>query len=190
MTAALPEPFTAPEAATTPTLVSISELSTICRTTIAADDPFALMVVDLASDLVRDEARHPEWVGSGGDGVTTVDVPFKARLICLLVAKRAYQNPKMITAEGGVGPIGGDTFAEDFAAGLTLTGVEKAELQRMRGDGGSGDPNGMWALTNTTGMDEVTTGYVFDDSGSDWAIPYIDFPSTDAMTDPTTDTVV
>lgn len=184
MTEALPEPFTASEAALTPTLVTLAELGVICKKEIAPDDAFALMMVDLASDLVRDEARHFEWVGSGGDGVTTVDVPFKAKMICLLVAKRAYQNPKMVKSEGGVGPLGGDTFADDFAAGLTLTDAETAELQKMRGDGGSGDPNGMWILTNTTGLPETNTGYVFDDSGSDWAIPYIDFPSTDAMTDP------
>lgn len=192
MTTALPEPFTAPEASLTPGLITQAELATICRLdAIPADRvAYATMVIDLASDLIRDEARHKEWVGSGGDGVTTVDVPFKAKLICLLVSKRAYQNPKMVKSEGGVGPIGGDTFADAFAAGLELTEVEKADLQAMRGVDGTGDPNGLWIMTNSGGPPEVTTGYVFDSSGSDWAIPYIDFPSSDAMTDPTVDQVV
>ena len=84
MTSAMPEPILAPDAATTGPLITDTELATICRLAdqvIPADrQPFATMIIDLASDIVRDYARHPEW-----DQNT---VPFRAKMICLHVAKR------------------------------------------------------------------------------------------------------
>jgi hypothetical protein len=186
MSEALPEPFLAPDAVVTGPLITPAELATICQlpgqVIPEARLPFATMVIDLASDLIRDTAEHAEW--------TDATVPFRAKIICLLVAKRTYQNPNAVVAEGGVGPLGGDRVADIQAMGLYLTDVERADLEALRGDGTSAsDPKRLWILRVNSGLPAIDTGYVFDDSGSDWAIPYIDFNTTDAMTDPS-DTVV
>ena len=186
MTTAMPEPFLAPDAVTTGPLITEAELATICRLegqVIPAErQPFATMIIDLGSDLIRDKAHHPEW-----DQNT---VPFRAKMICLLVCKRAFQNPDGVLVEGSLGPIGGDRVTDVQAAGLYLTEAEEADLAALVGDGTPAtNPNRLWVLQNTGGIPEASTGYVFDDSGSDWAIPYVDFASTDAMTDPS-DTIV
>lgn len=186
MTSAMPEPFLAPDAVTTGPLITETELATICQLpdqVIPAERlPFATMIIDLASDIVRDTASHPEW-----DQNT---VPFRAKMICLLVAKRSYQNPNNVVVEGALGPIGGDRVLDVQAMGLYLTEAEASDLARLVGDGTAAtNPNRLWVLQNSGGIPEATTGYVFDDSGSDWAIPYVDFASTDAMTDPS-DTIV
>lgn len=186
MSEALPEPygFTGTDATTTGPLITDAELATICQLEAipAARQAFATMVIDLSSDLIRDTAKHPEWVAA--------DVPFKAKLITLLVAKRSFQNPNNIVAEGSIGPLGGDRYADMHAMGLYLTDAERAELLSLRGDGTAAtNPNRLWVLTNGGGIPETTTGYVFDSSGSDWAIPYVDLTETDLMNDPS-DTVI
>jgi hypothetical protein len=167
-------------------LITDVELATICRlpgnVIPAARQAFATMIIGLTSDLVRDTAGHPEW--------TDVDVPFRAKMIALLVAKRSYQNPDGVIVEGAIGPIGGDRVTDLQAAGLYLTEAEEATLAGFIGDGTPAtDPNRMWVLQVNGGLPEATTGYVFDDSGSDWGIPYVDLAETDLMNDPT-DTVV
>lgn len=162
-------------------LITEVELATICRLpgqVIPTDRvPFATMIRTLASDIVRDVAGHEEW--------TDLDVPFKAKMIVLLVAKRSYQNPDAVIAEGAIGPIGGDRVADIQAMGLYLTEAEQTTLLAMRGDGTPAtNPNRLWVLQNTGGTPETTTGYVFDDSGSDWGIPYVDLAETDLMNDP------
>lgn len=181
MSQALPEPyaFTGPEAVATGALITEGELATICRLDAipVARQAHATMVIDLASDLIRDTAEHKEW--------TSATVPFRAKLICLLVAKRSFQNPDAVLVEGSVGPIGGDRVTALHALGLYLSDVEKADLVALRGDGTQAtNPNRLWVLTNGGGIPESTTGYVFDDSGSDWAIPYVDLGETDLMNDP------
>ncbi len=167
-------------------LITDIELATICRlpgNVIPAErQPFASMIIDLTSSLVQDTAGHEEW--------TTETVPFRAKMIALLVAKRSYQNPDGVIVEGAIGPIGGDRVTDLQAAGLYLTETEEATLIGFRGDGTAAtDPNRMWVLQVSGGLPETPTGYVFDDSGSDWGIPYVDLAETDLMNDPT-DTVV
>lgn len=130
MTEALPEPygFTGTEAVTTGPLITEAELATICQLDAIPTEraAFATLVIDLASDLIRDTAEHKEW--------TAADVPFKAKLITLLVAKRTFQNPNNVVAEGGLGPLGGDRFLDMHAMGLYLTEAERDELLGLRGD--------------------------------------------------------
>lgn len=163
-------------------LITETELATICRlpgnVIPAARAAFATMIIDLTSGLVSDTAGHPEWTSS--------TIPFRAKMIALLVAKRSYQNPDGVIVEGSIGPIGGDRVTDLQAAGLYLTEAEAADLAALRGDGTPAtDPNRMWVLQVAVDQPEATTGYVFDDSGSDWGIPYVDLAETDLMNDPT-----
>jgi hypothetical protein len=181
MSQAMPEPFLAPDAIVTGPLITEAELATICRlpdNVIPAERAaFATMIIDLASDLVRDAARHEDW--------TADTIPFRAKVITLLVAKRSYQNPDGVLVEGAIGPIGGDRVTDLQAAGLYLTEAEMAELSALRGDGtAASNPNRLWVLQVNGGLPETTTGYLPDSSGSDWLIPYVDLRETDMLNDP------
>lgn len=141
------------------------------------DDAFVDWVLEEASGLVCDTARHPEWE------LDPTTAPRTAKRICLLVAKRTYENPGAVVMEGGVGPIGGDRVLDAQAMGLMLTEAEEEELIDLRGMPGS-DPGGLWLQPINDDRNRDRTAYLFDDSGSDWAIPYGDFDTTDAFTTP------
>lgn len=144
-------------------LLTIAELAVWARTEIPADDPFALVVIDAASLKVREAAKQPDW--------TAATVPATARLIAIQLAKRTYLNPDAVIAEGGIGPIGGDRYIEDFARTLELTDLERADLEALAPNAATGG-NGLWVQPMTRGDIETTeTAYYFDNSGSDWAIP-------------------
>lgn len=152
-------------------LITLEQLATWTRTVIAPDDPLALMVVDMASGLVCDEALHEDW---------EVDVtpPRAARRICLQVAGRVWTNPEMETSYN-IGPLGGRVL--DWAAfGLTLTPPEEDELQDLRGVAGAG-PGGLWIMP-IAGVPVVDdTVYVNDQYGMQ-TIPYLDPNESDIMT--------
>jgi hypothetical protein len=109
----------------------------------AEDVAFATWVIESASLTVADEAGHLDWI----DSVAPVAANPRAILIAQGLAKRTYRNHEAIVAEGGVGPIGGDRFVEDYARTLELTEVEREVLQAMRPDGGS---NGNSLFVQTT----------------------------------------
>lgn len=116
-------------------LVSVAELATWCRQDIESDDPFALVVLDGASLLVREAAGHPEW-----DAGTA---PARAKLICVLVAKRTFLNPDQEVATS-VGPLSSRVL-DEAAAGMRLTETEIAELAAL--DAASSPPRttgGLW----------------------------------------------
>lgn len=152
------------------TLISVAELAIYTGSTIASDDPRALMVIELASGLVCDEARHPDWE-------TTAVPPRAARRICFQVAARTYTNPELEVAYG-IGPLSGRTI--DWAAyGLTLTPPEEDELGELRGEDGGG--SGLWVLP-IAGVDQIDdTVYVPSEPGLQ-TIPYLDPNELDAMT--------
>lgn len=116
------------------TLITISQLSTITQSDppIESDDPFALETIRLAEEAVLDYLEVDELpAGATARQIRTT------RRVALLVAKRFYQNPELIRTEGGIGPIGGDTFSEGHYAGLELTEAEKATLDAVEIPGGS-----------------------------------------------------
>lgn len=161
-------------------LVSITDFEKWVQEDPIAREDFAALVLDWASRLVRETCKHDEWTSS--------TAPFTAKRITLLVAKRTYQNPGQEIATA-IGPLSSRVL-DEAAAGMRLTDQERAELLPLIGDGTPGsDPNRVWILTNGGGIPPVSTGFVFDDSGSDWAIPYVDFDSTDAMMTPA-DTII
>jgi hypothetical protein len=150
--------------------LTVAELATWTRQEIVADDPFALVVIDAASLRVREAASQPTW--------TLADIPKSARLIAIQLAKRTYLNPDAIVAEGGLGPIGGDRFIEDFARTLELTEYERATLEGLAPAGAIGKGSRLWVQETTRGdLETAVDVYYFDNSGSDWAIPmYADVP--------------
>lgn len=109
------------------TLLALDDLRGWTQETIADDDVLAANVILGASYKVADAASHLDWLDDAYAG----EVPYRATLIANLLAKRSYQNPNSIIAEGGVGPIGGDRYVEEFAKFLTLTATEIAELEDL-----------------------------------------------------------
>lgn len=156
-------------------LITFRELATWTQNDVDAvtADPFAEEVLDKVSGLVRFVSGHPEWEPE--------TVPFDARLVALVVAKRSYANPDQEVASG-VGPISGRVL--DVAAMLLdLTDTERATLILYNANG---DPSaaggGLW-IQRVTSPPEVlleTVLYVGDNqqinlettnAAPEWMIP-------------------
>lgn len=148
-------------------LLTIPDLRAWARNSeIADDDPWALIVIEAASDLVRETAQQPTW--------TRESAPPRARQIASHLAARSYSNPDSIEFEGATGPIGGDRRAEEFAKSLHLTEAERLELEGMWPAGSTGGGGGLWVQPVGGGIAAVDGDtYLADDSGSDWMIPYL-----------------
>lgn len=139
-------------------------------------DPFAAEVIDKVSQYAaflagRDGTQLdaegvliPEWNLTPGDPNLA---PFDVRMVVLQVCKRAYENPKQIVQEGGVGPIGGDRVLDVAALLMSLTESEQRTLTKYNLEG---DPTGegpeLFTIRTTRG-DETTalavTLYMGDD---------------------------
>lgn len=146
------------------TLVNVTELAIWTRQEIDPDDEFALMVLELASELVIDYCKQPTWED------TPADAPRTARRICLIVAGRTFTNPDQ-EISSSIGPIS-SRVRDEVAAGMTLTEAEQDELDALKGSGTDG-VNGLWVLTTTRGSDRAYEPVLlYDDSGSPWPIEY------------------
>lgn len=161
------------------TLETLDHLGTWCQgmgrdkaTTMA--DPFALMVLERATELVVEAADLPAtW-----ESDTTL-VPSRCRTITLLVAARTYTNPNSLITEG-TGPITESKLAK-MAAAMELTPDERAELEAIAIENG-GDYGGLWVLQTTVGpessIDHVELPTIPE---SDWWVNYGDNGATDAF---------
>lgn len=124
-----------------------------------ADPERADYFIQAASIVVADLAGHPDWLGLNADGgevetnqiteagvVMTVDgvvpAPRRAVMIAEQLAKRAYENPNAVVAEGSLGPIGGDRIIEEYARTLEPTPAELAYLEEIRATTGIVPPVG------------------------------------------------
>lgn len=164
----------APAAVTAPTdpLFTAAELDVWVRgETVSADDPFAQAIISAASLKLREECKHPEW--------TAATVPAMPKLIALQLAKRSYENDRGVVGEGGIGPIGGDRFLEDYARSLQFLDEELAQLASYGGAGGSTSTGvgELWVQPTTGGTRVDETAYYFTQSQngdvSDWAVPLL-----------------
>jgi hypothetical protein len=149
-------------------IISLEELAGIAQVgEIDADDWYANWICDSITVLVQ-AYGDPTW--------TNLTIPKRAKIIAILVAKRAYTNPdnEMRTQ---VGPIGSSVQAID-AAGMRLTDVEKAELQSIAA--GTIDAPGGSIWVQPTNRGNVETGPVVayttttDHPDSSWGVPYLD----------------
>jgi hypothetical protein len=162
------------------TLISLLELATWARqdpATVAAD-PFAVLVLQTATEIVCDTASQPNWELQ----TPPMLVPRKAKRICMFLAGRTYLNPDGTVSEN-VGPLGErrPELMAMAAANMQLLPSEEGQLEGLAPDGGTG----LWVQPTTRGEDPVSdTVFLYDDSGSDWAIPYGVEGTTDAYGDP------
>ena len=143
--------------AVTPYLTSVRRLSVMLykdADRIPQDDEYALMMIGLASNAVREAARQAGWVveTDEGDlpGVGQALAPQTARDIALLVAGRAYTNPKNLERRTA-GPIS-ETFRDSGVFGVGLTEDERNRLNDV-----SGRTGGIWVQPIEYGSGEPLT---------------------------------
>lgn len=145
-------------------LLTVAELAVWCRQPVEQmDAPFASLVIEGISLMVRDAASHPEWEAG--------NVPPKAKLIASVATMRNYLNPDAVVGEGNVGPIGGNRYVEEYARSFQLTEAEIADLEAMAGDDDPNNSSDLWILPTTRGDKPVSPVYLNDQYG-EWPIPY------------------
>lgn len=136
--------------AVTRMLASVSDLATLLRITIPDGDLYSAMIVQQASNAVRDEARQPDWVRREAPddvlAVGQVEAPEAARDITLWVASRAHADPRNRSRRTS-GPIS-ESFFENGVYGLELKPDEIARLDTLRPVQAR---NGLWTLPITHG---------------------------------------
>lgn len=110
-------------------LVTLEELAVVIEGDVPSErEDFALMVLEAASDVVREAALRLEW--------TRATVPAAAKRVALWLARRTFLNPDAIV-RSNVGPLGESTV-EDFARTLELTPAERATLAVFAPEGSGG----------------------------------------------------
>lgn len=147
-------------------IITADEVATWAQRDVATFGAFEAMVIEQSRGLVADEAQHIDWL------TEDVEVPFRARMIALNLARRTILNPDQVVQEGSIGPIGGDRVRDAAALGMELSDAEKTELHNLRGDPTDDGVPGLWVLPTSSGDRSFPTIYVPDDSASDWLIPY------------------
>lgn len=154
--------------------VTIPELAVWVQQPIPPEDPFADLVLQASTLLVSTATGYHDTEHE----FTPASAPPRLRVIVAQVAKRNYLNPTQVTREGSIGPIGGDTYAAAFAAGMSLTEEEEAQIARIARDaveGPASDTSGHLRIFtfnvahNPVGRRAGT--HLPDSSGSDWHIP-------------------
>ncbi len=151
--------------AVTPLLASVKSLRTLLRVDeedVPDTDPYALLILEQASDTVRHAARQPGWVRPQEDGDTPGPdetlVPIIAAKIALWLAYRVYVNPSNLSRRTS-GPVT-DTFSDNGLVGMELTANELADLVDLRPDSATG--GGLWVQPIDTGRDVPTPVYLYD----------------------------
>jgi len=161
-------------------LLTLRELEVWSRTPITTENgEFANMVIEAVSQRVLFECGNPV----GWDELTTPPV---VRTVVIAVASRTFRNPDSIVSEGGIGPIGGDRYAETLARALYFTMSELDILHNAPGalplDRSGGrlwvlgvepeeEPSPIIFVFDTAGPAMLLAG---DNAGANWAIPFID----------------
>jgi hypothetical protein len=126
-----------------------------------ADDEFALEVIDKVSQMAQFLGGNP-WTLEPGE----FQAPFDVRMVVLQVCKRAYENPKQIVQEGGVGPIGGDRVLDVAALLFSLTETERDTLTKYNADGDPDGSDNVFVVETTRGEETTAASvvlYVNDD---------------------------
>lgn len=114
-----------------------------------AEDPFATSLITTISELFCFLGGHPDWTLEPGED----QAPFDVRMLALMVAKRSYENPTRIIAEGSIGPIGGDRFADAQALFTDLSETERATITAYNPDGDPNPTGGVLFTISTTWED-------------------------------------
>jgi hypothetical protein len=151
-------------------LVTREKLRTWTRTPdIADDDDFATVVMAAASLKVRRVARHPEWTGLDG----AFPAPVDAITIAEMLAARTYLNGIEGEISSSIAGAISTTLIREYAEALRLTDAEIETLEAFIGNEDGYGGGGLYLIHVTRGPVETTVA-LYDDSGSDWAIPWLD----------------
>lgn len=157
------------------TLISIASLTTVARKPPGSleGNAYAQYVLEEASGVVCDIAKHPEWE-------TTAVAPRTARRIAMSIAVRALLNPELEVA-WNAGPVGGRN-RDEWAYGFEPTPYEREQLEELRGsEGGSG--KGLWIQPIGGGVAEDLSVYL-DDPWAPLSTPIHYQDEGDVGTDP------
>ena len=138
-----------------------------------ATNSYAAYVVQEASAVVCDTARHAEWE-------TTGTPPRQALRIAMRIAVRALLNPELETA-WNAGPVGARN-RDEWAYGFEPTPYELEQLEEMRGSDGAG-ANGLWVQPISSGVAEDLSVYL-DDPWAPLSTPILYQDEGDVGTDP------
>lgn len=119
-------------------LTTVTRLAGGLRTGISAEDGYADMIINQASNAVRDYTGQQGWVLANPSTGETV-APQTAQDVTLWVAMRAYTNPLNMERRTA-GPIS-HTFRDSGVYGVELTENEKERLKPLAATTRS---NGLW----------------------------------------------
>lgn len=151
-----------------PSFATIPDLENWVDEDIADDDGRALFLLETASVLIRAYTKKT-WVDESS--ALLVSLPDALKTVAVLVAGRAWQNPKGMVQEtvgpfSGTYPTGGGTNA-----GLFLSKTEKDMLDDPAVTGNN--TPGMWVLSTTRG-DSVDGTYRMPVDDGSQPIPWTD----------------
>lgn len=148
-------------------LVSVSELAVWVREDISEDDDYANLIVRAATVAVTSYAdMDPAW--------TLETAPSRIKNIVAQIAKRNWINSSRLTREGSIGPIGGDAYVAEMAAGMDLTDYEMSEIARLSSGGSPPGSGNMSIVTFTTGRGAPYGGLRLQDSRGS-GIAFLDY---------------
>lgn len=122
-------------------LITVHDLAVALQLpNLSDDDEYAQLIIDQASDSVRDYAKKPGWVKDVAIPPLpgTELAPQAARNVTLWVAVRAYTNPRNLSRRGS-GPI-----SESYENGLWALELTPAEKERIDGVTGGSSSGGLW----------------------------------------------
>lgn len=149
----------------TTSLVPVAVLRTLLKKTVEElpdDDAYATLILEQASDVVRDKANQPTWTYTAPPDTTPegeVAVPRSAAHIAAWLAFRVYTNPQNLQRKTS-GPIS-KTFFDTGLVGLELTQSERDTLEDLRPDADSS--SGLWIQPLNGGATVSTTIFLWDD---------------------------
>lgn len=132
-------------------LISVEELARLLRITIPSQDSYARMIIEQASNRVREVASQPGWVRvdeGSTPGVGQTLAPATAHDVTLWISQRAYTNPKNLERRTS-GPVS-ETFRDSGVYGIEPTDDERSRLVKLSPSGGSG----LWVQPLDYGEDD------------------------------------
>lgn len=149
----------------TTSLVPVAVLRVLLKKTaeeLPDNDPYATLILEQASDAVRDAAKQPTWAYTPEGDTPPEDstpVPRSAAHIAAWLAYRVYTNPQNLQRKT-TGPIS-HTFFDTGLVGMELTKAERDTLEDLRPDATSS--SGLWIQPLNAGDTVSTAIFLWDD---------------------------
>lgn len=150
----------------TTSLVTVAVLRVLLKKTteeLPDSDPYATLILEQASDAVRDAARQPLWTYTAPPAPTPegeIAVPRSAAHIAAWLAFRVYTNPQNLQRKT-TGPIS-HTFFDTGLVGMELTDSERDTLEDLRPN--SDESSGLWIQPINAGDTVSTAIFLWDEA--------------------------